>query len=93
MSYNGRAGQPDLRSNNEARKARKRYLLSTPEFGGDGNTVKCIHCSTELTYDTVQSDRIIPGGTYRRDNVQPSCSSCNKRRSNNIDWTYEPVSV
>lgn len=47
---------------------------------GDGLTCDCTHCGLTLTYETVEADRIIPGGSYRRDNVQPSCAPCNKRR-------------
>ncbi len=41
---------------------------------------RCYRCGTLLTVDTVTVDRIIPGckgGTYRRNNIRPACSSCN----------------
>lgn len=41
---------------------------------------RCYRCGILLTVDTVTVDRIIPGcrgGTYRRDNIRPACSSCN----------------
>lgn len=53
---------------------------------GNGSTVACVHCGCTLTFATVQADRIIPGGTYRRDNVQPSCSKDNIARSDNAAW-------
>lgn len=40
---------------------------------------RCYRCGGLLTVDTVTVDRIIPGclnGTYRRDNIRPSCGSC-----------------
>lgn len=68
------------------RARRKTWLLTTPAFGGDGVTVPCVHCQTRVTRDELHADRIIPGGSYRRDNVQPSCPGCNIRRGNKIDW-------
>jgi hypothetical protein len=56
-------------------------------FGGNGETVPCVHqCGQMLDYSTVQADRIKPGGPYRRSNVQPSCAPCNKARSDNENW-------
>jgi hypothetical protein len=57
-------------------------------FGGNGERVRCVHCGGWLTFETVEADRIIPGGSYRRDNVQPSCRPCNLYRSDNEEWTY-----
>lgn len=40
---------------------------------------RCYRCGTLLTVDTVTVDRIIPGcqgGTYRRNNIRPSCQPC-----------------
>lgn len=54
---------------------------------GNGTTCPCAHCATELAYEQLEADRIIPGGSYRRDNVQPSCRRCNARRCNNVNWT------
>lgn len=82
---NNRAGTHDRRGNNKDRAARKHWMLTT---FGDGTNVPCVHCHASLTFDTVEADRIVPGGSYRRDNVQPSCGSCNKARSNNIEWAY-----
>lgn len=65
-----------------ARRRRKRWLVDT---FGDGEKVRCHlrvspRCVEWLTVETVTADRIIPGcqgGTYRRDNIQPACLSCN----------------
>lgn len=73
----------DKRGSNADRRARKNWMLDT---FGDGTFVACRHCATTLTYDTVQADRIIPGGTYRRANVQPSCATCNRQRSDDLLW-------
>lgn len=87
----------DKRGNTTNRKARKWWLLS-PEaghdygmgwvpFGGNGWQVYCIHgCGRLLDFDTVEADRIEPGGPYARCNVQPSCGACNKARSDNPLW-------
>lgn len=85
MNY--RAGRPDRRGNNTDRKNRKLWMLS-PEagFGGDNKHVNCVHCGTKVDYETVEADRIEPGGTYRRSNVQPSCRPCNIKRSDNPYW-------
>lgn len=40
---------------------------------------RCYRCGKLLTIDTVTVDRIVPGckgGTYRRNNIRPSCSDC-----------------
>jgi 5-methylcytosine-specific restriction endonuclease McrA len=49
-------------------------------FGMGEAACRCYRCGTLLTVDTVTIDRIIPGcrgGTYRRNNIRPACSSCN----------------
>lgn len=40
---------------------------------------RCYRCGSLLTTDTVTVDRIVPGalgGTYRRNNIRPSCQPC-----------------
>jgi len=76
----------DKRGNSYARRARKMWLLGTPKFGGTGTHVPCVHCGTQLGYDEVEADRIVPGGSYRRDNVQPACRACNLGRSDDASW-------
>ena len=75
----------EKRGNCYDRAARKRWLLAT---FGDGTKAPCVHCAAMLTYETVEADRIIPGGRYSHDNVQPACRSCNLARSNDTSWTY-----
>lgn len=75
----------EKRGNSYARRARKLWMLKT---WGDGTKCPCVHCAATLDYDTVEADRIIPGGSYRRENVQPACRSCNLARSNNAEWSY-----
>ena len=85
---NGRPGG-EKRGNSSDRRARKLWMLSDrAPFGGTGTTVRCVHCGCELDYDTVEADRIVPGGSYRRDNVQPACRDCNADRSNRSEWTF-----
>lgn len=76
----------EKRGSNKDRAARKTFLLTAPQWGGNGTHVGCVHCGTLCSREVVQADRIIPGGSYRRTNVQPSCPGCNKARSNKIDW-------
>lgn len=73
----------DKRGNNTDRANRKRWLLS--QFG-DGTNAQCVHCGQLLDYDTVEADRIIPGGSYKRDNIQPADRHCNASRGNRLDW-------
>lgn len=83
----GRPGRSDPRGSSESRRRRKSYLLSPQAgFGGNGVEVPCVHCDTPVTYDTVEADRKIPGGTYARSNIQPSCKRCNQARSDNTSW-------
>ena len=81
----------DKRGSALSRRRRKDYLLSAPQFGGDGTTVPCVHCKTRVTRAELHCDRIIPGGSYRRSNVQPSCPPCNIKRGNKIDWRPQPA--
>ena len=84
----------DARGNSYDKRARKRWLLGQvadrdlgmAPYGGDGTTVPCVHCLEPLTFETVESDRIEPGGTYARTNVQPSCRHCNASRGDNPNW-------
>src|SRR6185437_8063130 len=90
MRAGGSPGRTDPRGSAAARRARKNWMLSSPQFkrtpGTEGHQVQCTHCSKPLTFDTVEADRIKPGGPYARHNVQPACRSCNLGRSNNEHW-------
>lgn len=76
----------EKRGNSRDRRIRKLWMLTT---FGDGLHCPCTHCKKELTYETVEADRIVPGGSYRRENVQPACRRCNAQRSNNPQWNYQ----
>lgn len=73
----------EKRGNSKDRARRKMWML---EQWGDGRTCPCVHCGTTLAYATVEADRIVPGGSYRRDNVQPACRECNLARSDDENW-------
>lgn len=73
----------EKRGNTRDRRIRKLWMLAAY---GDGVACQCVHCSCQLSYTTVEADRIDAGGSYRRENVQPSCRPCNSRRSNNPNW-------
>lgn len=78
MNYRPHAGGgKDQRGNSTDRRRRKVWLLKM--FGQS-----CWHCGCRLWLETVQADRIIPGGSYRRDNIVASCADCNIARSNNL---------
>lgn len=59
---------------------------------GDGQVAPCVHCCRPLTFETVEADRIEPGGSYARVNVQPSCRQCNLARSDKAEWVPPRVS-
>ena len=94
----------DRRGSNADRRRRKEWLLSTEAaaiindelvlFGGNGSTVRCwLGCGTELTFATVEADRIIPGGSYRRGNIAPACRPCNLARSDDGDLSNNEVAA
>jgi hypothetical protein len=87
-SVRGTRNGGDKRGNAANRRARKVWFLSpVAGFGGNGETVPCVHCQCELAFADIEADRIIPGGSYRRENVQPSCRPCNIERSDDASWT------
>jgi 5-methylcytosine-specific restriction endonuclease McrA len=63
----------------KAKDRRRRKLKLLYRFG-DGTTAPCVHCNKGLTYETLEQDRIIPGGSYAMHNLQPSCQRCNEAR-------------
>lgn len=70
------------RGNTAQRRVRRRWLV---EHYGDGELVACFlqisrHCLWVLDEDTVSADRIEPGGSYRRSNIQPACGPCQQRQ-------------
>jgi 5-methylcytosine-specific restriction endonuclease McrA len=82
---NGRANRPDRRGNNIDRHNRRAWLLRTY---GDGKTARCVHCDGPVDDETMHVDRIVPGGSYRRDNIQVSCESCNIARGDDPTWVH-----
>jgi len=89
----------DKRGSAASRRARKNWLLGAVEdrnlgwapFGGNGTTVPCVFCHEPLTFATVEADRIVPGGCYRRENVQPACRACNLARSDDGDLSIDEI--
>jgi 5-methylcytosine-specific restriction endonuclease McrA len=80
----------EKRGNSTDRRRRKFWMLVT---WGDGVKCPCVHCGAILTYETVEADRIVPGGSYARSNVQPACRGCNLARSNKVEWSPALVLV
>jgi hypothetical protein len=77
----------DKRGSAAQRRARKQYLL---DRFGNGEVCRCIYCNCELTFATVEADRILPGGSYRRENVIPACRECNVKRLDKSLWSFAP---
>lgn len=75
----------DKRGKAKDRRRRKTWMLA---MFGDGQTCPCAHCGRQLSFQTLEADRIIPGGSYARSNIQPSCRPCNITRSDNPDWVH-----
>lgn len=85
-----RSTSNDPRGNSASRARRKEKLLSDPQFKHDSSypepNVHCVHCGTMLTFDTLEQDRKEPGGSYKYENIQPSCRGCNLQRSDDTTW-------
>lgn len=50
---------------------------------------RCYRCGRLMTAATLTVDRIKPGckgGTYRRDNIRPSCDDCATDTGNELRW-------
>lgn len=70
-----------LNGNSSDRRRRREALLS--EFG-DGKVCPCVYCGIKVGEGSLEQDKIYTtaeGGRYRVPNLVPSCSDCNKRRS------------
>jgi len=78
----------DKRGSSEDRRKRKVWLL---HFFGNGTTCQCVHCGVELDSNSIEQDRIIPGGGYSRKNIQPSCRPCNILRGDSPITPYRPA--
>lgn len=79
-NYRREGGLPDKRGNKYDRERRRRWLIKTY---GDGRTCPCTHCGCKLTKKSITVDRKIPGfqgGSYRHENIVPSCGMCNIER-------------
>lgn len=70
----------EKRGNNKDRARRKHWMLWAHDKDLDFDKCRCAHCSKELNYKSVTADRIIAGGSYKRENIQPSCLPCNQKR-------------
>lgn len=77
----------DKRGKAADRRRRKLWLLA---YFGDCEHAPCTHCGKPLSFATIEADRIIPGGSYARVNIQPSCRPCNIRRGNSPITPYIP---
>lgn len=80
----------DSRGSSYDRKRRKQWML---EHFGNGKSCRCTHCSARLVLATLEADRILPGGSYARGNIQPACRACNASRSDNPNWVSPVVAA
>lgn len=71
----------ELRGSSRDRRARRAWLLETfdPDLGPE--VARCHlaisdRCHGVVDQTTLTVDRIEPGGTYTRDNIQPACLPC-----------------
>lgn len=77
----------EKRGNSKNRRARKEWMVSPASgFGGNGAEVPCVHCGNWTGGRELHADRMVPGGSYARDNIQPACASCNQSRSDKADY-------
>lgn len=80
------------RGSSYSRRIRKQWLLDT---FGDGVKAKCSHCPEVLDSETLTVDRIVPGiegGTYRRDNIRPSCMKCASKQGGDMSCERRKLS-
>ena len=89
MPRHRRPARPSVRGTNNSstrgssydRRARRAFL--SEKFGTASGGVKCFWCD-KVMYEPFEVDRWPvcghDGGRYTRDNIVPSCSSCNNNR-------------
>jgi 5-methylcytosine-specific restriction endonuclease McrA len=80
----------DPRGSSDDRRRRKSWMLA---WFGDGTTCACTHCGEALDATSIEADRIIPGGSYARTNIQPSCAPCNRLRGDSPITPYNASTV
>jgi hypothetical protein len=78
----------NARGSSYSRRRRKQWLLDN---FGNGVTAPCFMrgCDAVLTADTITVDRIQlgrDGGSYRRGNIRPACSSHNASEGSKAMW-------
>lgn len=80
-----RPGYVDKRGNAVDRARRRRWILETfdPDLGP--GRARCAlrlagDCDGVVDDATLSVDRIEPGGSYRRGNIQPACKPCQDRQ-------------
>jgi hypothetical protein len=72
----------NVRGNSRDRLSRRNWLVDTFRADRDHHgepACRCYRCGKLLTVRDVTVDRIVPGcrgGTYRRNNIRPSCQAC-----------------
>ena len=66
-----------------------RTAIPVYEAAGDSiiECCRCYRCGKLLTLEALTVDRIVPGcrgGTYRRNNIRPSCSDCANKQGGQL---------
>lgn len=75
----------DKRGSTRNRKRRREWLLETFDVDLGEGVARCHlkisdRCHGIVDDTTLTVDRIDPGGTYRRENVQPACLPCQNKQ-------------
>lgn len=75
----------EKRGNSRDRARRRAWLLETFDKDLGPDRARCWldlseNCQEYVDAQTITVDRIRPGGTYRRDNIQPACAPCQNKQ-------------
>lgn len=80
-----RPGYVDKRGSNKDRQRRRTWLLTEKDVDLGPGRARCalklaVACVRVVDEVTLSVDRIEPGGTYARHNIQPACKPCQDKQ-------------
>lgn len=75
----------EKRGSSYSRRRRREWLLATFDTDLGPEVARCHlkisdRCHGVVDAQTLTADRLVPGGTYRRDNIQPACIPCQTKQ-------------